>query len=248
MGFSRAHVHTLRWGLRRIPCPEGAEAQEEHHPQCGRATTGTPPHQLCRPRVSTVFLTALAPRAVPVPPAAALTAKPWDHLGEAKQCRLVWAQPHTVGLALSLCHGVCQASGVSPARLSQVCLLLVGTSQPALKLPSCWSQREQQEQGRTPQRQYFLEKSTLNKQPAACTLSAHCLHAACRKCTCPVREQGQQEGPSWGSKASFAIKKALSQFSPYFSCPLTHSFFKITFFSRTQRHLCSLPFFLKIIL
>lgn len=49
---------------------------------------------------------------------------------------LMWAQPHAAGLALSLCHGVHEAPGVAPARLSQVCLLSVGTSQPAFKLPS----------------------------------------------------------------------------------------------------------------
>lgn len=51
-----------------------------------------------------------------------------------------------------------------------------------------------------------------------------------------------------GKQGFLRHEKALSQFPPCFSCPLTHSFFKITFFSHTQRQLCSFPFFLKIIL
>lgn len=83
-------------------------------------------------------------------------------------------------------------------------------------------------------------KNTLNKQPAACTLPAENARA--------LYGTRATAGPVVAERGFLCREKALSRFPPYFSWPLTYSFFKITFLSHTQRHLCSLPFLLKIIL
>lgn len=105
VGFPEAHMCTPcdgAWGTSHVP--KGAEAQEEHHPPPGRVTSCPTPHWLCGLRVSAVLPTALAPRAVPVSPAAALAAEPQDHPGEAKQCSCglnpalrVWLRPSAMG-------------------------------------------------------------------------------------------------------------------------------------------------------
>lgn len=114
------------------------------------------------------------------PSTAALTAKPQDHPGEAKQCRLCGLSPMLwVGLCSSA-MAFARSQGCPPARLSQIHQPSVGTSQPALKLPSCQSQGSSRSQAGPLSSDASWKKSTLNKQPAACTLPAENARVLCK--------------------------------------------------------------------
>lgn len=143
--------------------------------------------------------------------------------------------PQAVGLALFLCHRVCQVPGVPPARLSPVHQPSVGTSQPA-NCPLARAKASSRSQVGPLSSNASWKKSTLSKQPAACMLPAENARLLCKN----KGNRRALHGP-----ARLPLPQKNTQFLPCFSCPLTRSFFKITFFAHTQRQICSLPFFLK---
>lgn len=175
-GLSRGpDMHTLGLSLRHIPYPEGAEAQEEHHPRCRRATTRLASHRHCKLRDSAVprglSLSLLQQHSLQSP------GTTWEKQSSADSRGLnptlwVWLCPSATesarpqGCPLPGCRKSARSQWGHPSPPSNCPLARANARSKAG--PLCGNAS--------------WKKTTSNKQPAACTLPACCLqktHVPC---------------------------------------------------------------------